>query len=136
MLVGLSAAGVGGRRLGGRCAECVAVVSCGGWVLVSLLLVLLGLLMRDLSGVRLVLMAASGGLVGNLLLELHCAVGEVPHLMLGHVMLSILLVGASFGWSFVGEAREGVCEGCVGVYHTSAYFVFFLGYSCQWKKIV
>lgn len=102
MLVGLSAAGVGGQAYWEGAPSALTCLV-GGAVLVSPLLVLLGLLMRDLGGVRLVLMAGSAGLVGNLLLELHCAVGEVPHLLLGHVMLSILLLGAGLGWSTLGR---------------------------------
>lgn len=106
MLVGLSAAGVGGQAYWEGAPSALTCLV-GGAVLVSPLLVLLGLLMRDLGGVRLVLMAGSAGLVGNLLLELHCAVGEVPHLLLGHVMLSILLLGAGLGWSTWGRHVRG-----------------------------
>lgn len=84
---------------------------CFGWgFLVGLpIYVLLRLISRDASRGRL-LSAAVAGLAGNVALELHCPVGGVGHLMLGHAAVLLAYVGGVWvidgliGWNVAKPA--------------------------------
>lgn len=78
----------GMRGLLARALPCLAVgsvVALAGYLLLRAL---------DRGGVRrALLMAASGGLAANLLLQLHCPVTAPEHMLVGHLGVSLLLLG-------------------------------------------